>query len=68
MKKYYKYTTIPGFVYTVRKISDKQDEWHRILPKPAAQPYINTNLALVKALQFGFMKEMTAQEIQELNI
>lgn len=68
MKKYYKYTTIPGFVYTVRKISDKQDEWQRILPKPAAQPYVNTKLALVKGLQFGFMKEMTAQEIQELKL
>lgn len=68
MKKYYKYKTIPGIYYTIRKVTDKQDEWQRILPKPEAQPYLNDRLALVKALQFGYMVEMTAKEIQELNI
>ena len=68
MKKYYKYKTIPGIIYTIRQVTAKQDEWQRILPKPAAQPYININLALVKALQFGYMIEMTAKEIQELQL
>lgn len=66
MKKYYKYKTIPGFVYTVRRISDDQDEWQRIKPTPVANPFQNKHLALVKALQFGYMVEMTPQEIQDL--
>ena len=68
MKKYYKYKTIPGIVYTIRQVTAKQDEWQRILPKPAANPYLNDHLALVKALQCVYMIEMTAKEIQELNI